>query len=244
MLNRINKHMPRALLGFLLFLLIICPAGCKPVQDYAASAKAERLLGEGARYLFLNDYEKAQKAFQEAADLRPAGDVFARIGLSYHMEMKFREALPWLEKAYKTQPSQPWAIQAALAAGYAANEQPQQAQDAMNKAREEMPEDPALLNNIAYPMADAGLLLDDTVVMLQKAVAAAPHSGIILDSLGWAYFRQGRYEEAQIVLQRAAMLLPDSVIRGHLAEAQKAMKKQREERKLPARKNKLAGRRP
>jgi tetratricopeptide (TPR) repeat protein len=242
--------MSRTLLGFLLFLLIICLAGCKPVQDYAASAKAERLLGTGARYLFLNDYEKAQKAFQEAADLRPSGDVFARIGLSYHMEMKLREALPRLEKAFEIQPSQPWAIQAARAAGYAANQQPQQAQAAMNKALEEIPDDPFLLNNIAYPMADAGLLLDDTIVMLKKAVAAAPHEGIIVDSLGWAYFRQGRYEDARDVLLRAATLSPDSVIRGHLAEAQKAVRKQREERKLPrpggqaASKNKLAGRLP
>ena len=56
--------------------------------------------------------------------------------------------------------------------------------------------------------------------MIRKAVSLRPNDGYIVDSLGWAYFRLGRYEDAVRELERAIELKPeDPVINDHLGDA-------------------------
>lgn len=55
--------------------------------------------------------------------------------------------------------------------------------------------------------------------MLKRAVELRPNSGHIVDSLAWAYFRLGRFEEAVPLLERAVELLPqDAVVLDHLGD--------------------------
>ena len=56
--------------------------------------------------------------------------------------------------------------------------------------------------------------------MIERAVAAEPGSGYIVDSLGWVLFKLGRYEEAVEHLERAAELMPiDPVVNDHLGDS-------------------------
>ena len=56
--------------------------------------------------------------------------------------------------------------------------------------------------------------------MIQKAVQASPNDGYIIDSLGWAYYRLGRYPDAVTQLEQAATLRPnDPEINDHLGDA-------------------------
>jgi Flp pilus assembly protein TadD len=56
--------------------------------------------------------------------------------------------------------------------------------------------------------------------MLRRAVELNPRDGMIIDSLGWAYYRFGRYEEAVRELEKAAELKAgDPVINDHLGDA-------------------------
>jgi Flp pilus assembly protein TadD len=56
--------------------------------------------------------------------------------------------------------------------------------------------------------------------MLREAVRLKPRDGYIIDSLGWAYYRLGRYDEAVRELERAIELRPaDPVINDHLGDA-------------------------
>jgi Flp pilus assembly protein TadD len=56
--------------------------------------------------------------------------------------------------------------------------------------------------------------------MLKKAVALRPEDGYIVDSLGWVYYRLGRFEEAVEELEIAIELRPnDPVINDHLGDA-------------------------
>jgi len=214
------------------FAVLLCGllAGCAPVKEYAASRDAERLLAAGSEALVQADDAGAGIYFRRAAALRPSGDLFARIGLTYHFQGHFREALPWLEKAFAADPRQPWPVQIALAAAHAASGDSAGGRRIMQGALPWMPDDPLVLNNTAYPMADAGLLLEEVVIVLKKATKKAPGEGIILDSLGWAYFRQGRVEEAVRLLQEAARLSGDTEIRRHLTEARKALALRKTER--------------
>jgi tetratricopeptide (TPR) repeat protein len=55
--------------------------------------------------------------------------------------------------------------------------------------------------------------------MLRRAVELRPSSGAIVDSLGWAYYRLGDYDQALLYLERAVELLPaDAILNDHLGD--------------------------
>ena len=56
--------------------------------------------------------------------------------------------------------------------------------------------------------------------MLRRAVSLRPEDGFIVDSLAWAHFKLGDYEEAVRDLERAISLKPsDPTINDHLGDA-------------------------
>ncbi|MFD2032552.1 tetratricopeptide repeat protein [Ancylobacter dichloromethanicus] len=56
--------------------------------------------------------------------------------------------------------------------------------------------------------------------MIRKAVSLRPDDGFFIDSLGWAYYRTGHYDEAVRELERAVELKPnEAVINDHLGDA-------------------------
>jgi tetratricopeptide (TPR) repeat protein len=88
------------------------------------------------------------------------------------------------------------------------------------RALELQPDQPDVLNYLAYTWVDKGENIAEAERMLRRAVEQRPNSGQIVDSLGWAFFRLGRFEEAVPLLERAVELLPeDAVILDHLGDA-------------------------
>lgn len=82
------------------------------------------------------------------------------------------------------------------------------------------PDQPYVLNYLAYSWVDRGLNLERSLTMLRKAVELRPEDGYIVDSLGWVMYRMGRYDEATEQLERAVELRPlDPVINDHLGDA-------------------------
>ena len=56
--------------------------------------------------------------------------------------------------------------------------------------------------------------------IIKRAVQQRPDDGYIVDSLGWAYYRIGNYDEAVKQLERAVELKPeDPTINDHLGDA-------------------------
>jgi len=90
----------------------------------------------------------------------------------------------------------------------------------MRKALELQPEQPHVLNYLGYSWIDQGINLDEGMKMIKRAVDQRPDDGYIVDSLGWAYFRIGAYEDAVKNLERAIDLKPeDPTINDHLGDA-------------------------
>jgi tetratricopeptide (TPR) repeat protein len=90
----------------------------------------------------------------------------------------------------------------------------------LKKALELFPDQPHVLNYLGYSWIDQGINLDDGMDMIKRAVQQRPDDGYIVDSLGWAYYRIGNYEEATKLLERAIELKPeDSTINDHLGDA-------------------------
>ncbi|MDR3528260.1 MAG: tetratricopeptide repeat protein [Rhizomicrobium sp.] len=82
------------------------------------------------------------------------------------------------------------------------------------------PNEPAVLNYLGYSWVDKGLKTKEALVMLEKARALSPQDGYIIDSVGWAYYRLGRYEEAVSALEDAVQIVPgDPTINDHLGDA-------------------------
>ena len=88
------------------------------------------------------------------------------------------------------------------------------------KALELYPDQPLVLNYLGYSWVDQGINLDEGLRLLRRAVELRPEDGYIIDSLGWANFRLGRFEEAVRDLERAIESKPgDPVINDHLGDA-------------------------
>jgi tetratricopeptide (TPR) repeat protein len=82
------------------------------------------------------------------------------------------------------------------------------------------PDQPQVLNYLGYSWVDMDINLDEGLKMIRKAVGLRPSDGYIVDSLGWAYYKLGRYDEAVVELERAVSLKPeDPVLNDHLGDA-------------------------
>ena len=95
-----------------------------------------------------------------------------------------------------------------------------EAQADLQAALKIRPEDPELLNYLGYSWIDRGQHLDEARAMIEKAVAADPRSGAMVDSLGWAFYRMGDYKKAVEKLEEAVELeAGDPEINNHLGDA-------------------------
>lgn len=93
------------------------------------------------------------------------------------------------------------------------------------------PGEASLLNYYGYSLVDRGEKLAEALEMIERAVALEPRNGAYVDSLGWAYFRLGRFGEAVVELERAATLeSADPVVNDHLGDAYWMVGRQREAR--------------
>ncbi len=88
------------------------------------------------------------------------------------------------------------------------------------KALELYPDQPNVLNYLGYSWIDMNMNLNEGLDMIKKAVELRPSDGFIIDSLGWGYYRLGRFDEAVTELERAVALQPaDPVLNDHLGDA-------------------------
>jgi len=84
------------------------------------------------------------------------------------------------------------------------------------------PTDPqiaATLNYLGYMNADRGVKLDESLAFIKQAVAFEPNNGAYLDSLGWVYFKMGKYDLAEESLTKAAVHMgSDPTVQEHLGD--------------------------
>ena len=83
-----------------------------------------------------------------------------------------------------------------------------------------IPDQPHVLNYLAYSWIDKGINLSRGLQMLKRAAELKKDDGYIIDSLGWAYYAKKDYIKAEKYLQRAVELLPlDPIINDHYADS-------------------------
>ena len=81
------------------------------------------------------------------------------------------------------------------------------------------PDNPDLMNGLAYFWAEQGSHLPEALALSQRAVSLKPGNGPILDTYGWVYFQMGQPKDALPYLQRAALITNnDPVVLQHVGD--------------------------
>ena len=83
------------------------------------------------------------------------------------------------------------------------------------------PQNTMTLNYLGYMLADRGAKLDEALTLIKKAVDLDPTNGAYLDSLGWAYFKLGKYDQAEDNLNKASRsqhMGADPTVQDHLGD--------------------------
>lgn len=172
----------------------------------------------------LNRHDEAiahLKAFVEAHpdDMR----AYLALGGVYASKEDFRSAATLYDKAVavlKTPTNANWNIYYQRGIAYERLKEWPKAEPNFLKALELFPDQPQVLNYLGYSWVDMKMNLKEGLAMIQKAVDLRPSDGYIVDSLGWAYFRMGRFDDAVREMERAVSLKPeDPVLNDHLGDA-------------------------
>lgn len=98
------------------------------------------------------------------------------------------------------------------------------AEEIFERGIQAYPQSHAMLNYLAYMWAEQSRNLERALEYVRRALEIEPDNGAYLDTLGWIFFRMGRFEEALEPVRRAAELLPeDPTILDHLGDIYRAL---------------------
>jgi len=80
------------------------------------------------------------------------------------------------------------------------------------------PDHAATLNALGYTLTNHTDRYQEAAALIERALALSPNDPAILDSLGWVYFKLGRYGQSEALLRRAHAAFPDPEVAAHLGE--------------------------
>lgn len=195
-------------------------AGVEPDSPYAGVAFESRLalyqrLGRGAEAEQLA--AQAADASQRSADFVRLGDIQTRLGRHEAAVASYAKALTASEKSGAPER---WAILMLQGSALAqANNWPA-AETALRNAIQLAPNEPSLLNFLGYSMLERRIKVAEAKELIARAASLKPDDSAIMDSLGWAHFLSGEFDQAVTVLEKAALAEPtEPTINEHLGDA-------------------------
>ena len=87
------------------------------------------------------------------------------------------------------------------------------------KSLEINPDEPHVLNYLAYSWLERNYRIDNAMDMLERAYAQRENDPYILDSIGWAYYLIGDYVKAEKLLRKAIQIMPnDPIVNDHYGD--------------------------
>jgi tetratricopeptide (TPR) repeat protein len=206
------------------------------LQKYEDAIEVYRTVDKSSAYFRLASVEIAldearlQKNDAAIADLKvitstdPTDiDAWTALGDTYRSSQKFAEASDAYDHAIALLgpgSAKDWPIYFARAVSEEGAKNWNAAEVDLKKALQLAPDEPAVLNYLGYSYVDQNRNIPEALAMLEKAHALKPTDGYIADSVGWAYFKLGRYADAARTLENAVELIPgDPTINDHLGDA-------------------------
>jgi tetratricopeptide (TPR) repeat protein len=168
--------------------------------------------------------KEAQAKLTEIVTRDPKNyDVMMTLGNVYRSDELFAEAADTYSKALAliaTHGKDQWRAFYYRGISYEQQKIWDKAEPDFRKALSLSPDEPMVLNYLGYAMIERKVNLNEALNMVKKAVELKPNDGYIVDSLGWAYFQLGDYQQAAEQIERAVDLNPaDPTIAEHLGDA-------------------------
>jgi tetratricopeptide (TPR) repeat protein len=183
----------------------------------------------------LDDTDGAQKLLEQVAkgdpkDIRPLD----ALGGLMRNQKRFAEAVEYYSKAIALidkPESKHWTYFYSRGTSYERLKKIALAETDLKRSLQLSPDQPMVLNYLGYTWIDQNRNLKEGLALIEKAVRQKPDDGYIVDSLGWAYFRLGKFQDATKQLERAVELRPeDPVLNDHLGDAFWRVGREREAR--------------
>lgn len=159
---------------------------------------------------------EALQLMEAGAASNPASREFV-VGLAdlYADQKRTDDAVRMLEQARKTFGDDE-VLTMRMATAYEAGGRLAEAERELRRLMTDDPLNANALNSLSYLLADRGMRLSEAVELAQRAVKIEPENPSYLDTLGWALFKQGKADEADAPLAKAAAVLTaNSVIQDH-----------------------------
>lgn len=195
----------------------------------AAKEATEKLPKDrGIRMLYasqLADQGQVDTAFQQVKALLKGTpedrDVYLTLSQMYARLRRWTESEAALDKAdeLSAKPEEKRYVEFLRGSSFERQKKYDKAEEMFRKVLGSDPEDAVALNYLGYMLADRGIKLDEALGLIKKAVDLDPSNGAYLDSLGWAYFRLGKYEQAEENLTKASQHMgTDPTVQDHLGD--------------------------
>jgi tetratricopeptide (TPR) repeat protein len=157
----------------------------------------------GTTYFQNAKYEKLLDAMEQAKKAIPKDSRFYFLtGLAYSRLNEPEKAVPALEYSLALKPND-LDVLSTLALTLDGMHRYQESDSLYELSLKIDPQYHLVLNNYSYSLAERGLQLERALQMALQAIAAEPDNASYLDTVGWIYFRLGRYEEAQRYIAKA-----------------------------------------
>ncbi len=152
-------------------------------------------------------------------------DVYVRLGIVYTRAKQWNDALQALAKAEEvsTKPDDKAYVLFLRGDLYQRQKNFDAAEVEFKKVLSMTPPtDPqaaATLNYLGYMNADRGVKLEESLNFIKQALTFEPNNPAYLDSIGWAYFKLGKYDLAEDNLNKAASHMgSDPTVQEHLGD--------------------------
>jgi tetratricopeptide (TPR) repeat protein len=155
---------------------------------------------------------------QPNKSLKP-GDIYLRIGETYRRKGDANNAIKALQKARETLPDNPFVLATLGLVLDGASRKPE-AKQFYEATLKVDPDNPIVLNNLAYLLAETGGDLNDALTKAQRAKQIRPDFPEISDTLGWIYLKKGLADNAIDVFKELVAKEPHhATYRFHLGMA-------------------------
>ncbi len=152
-------------------------------------------------------------------------EVYLRLGIIYTRAKRYDDALAALARAEQlsTKPEDKGYVSFLRGDLYQRQKMFDQAEAEFKKVlTTTSPTDPqtaATLNYLGYMNADRGVKLEESLNYIKQALTFEPNNGAYLDSLGWVYFKLGKYDQAEENLTKAeSHMTTDPTVQEHLGD--------------------------
>ncbi len=148
-------------------------------------------------------------------------EIYVRLAIMYTRLKRWSDAEESLNKAelLSTKPDDKEYIYFLRGSTYEREKKYDEAEAEFKKVLAVNPQSAVTLNYLGYMNADRGVQLEESLNQIKQAVSLDPTNGAYLDSLGWAYFKLGKYDLAEESLNKASLRMgSDPTVQDHLGD--------------------------